>query len=429
MKMLILWTALLLPVHAAAAQMTLREAIDTAERENPEVLSARLKALEVEILAAARRAALCPSLDIQAAASYQTSNLQGIGLVFPGYPSRVGPYRVFDARPRLQQTLVDLSLWASVRANRLRARASKEEAEAAIEGIRFAVVDLYLQALAADSRRRAAEARVESASALAAQTAEHEKEGTASRLENARALEQLERETTAVILARRDLEVARSLLARVLGTEPASLPELREPGVPAAQLKSVPVEEALERRPEARASALRLSALESDLVFARRERLPKLTAAVDFGITGQHPANGLSTYTVGVQLTIPLWTGGRIEKSIALARNRLRQQEEEGRRLRLVIVQEIAQAGIERDAATWALEAASRASDAARESLELARLRYSAGLATQLDVVTAQANLAQAEEDQIRLRYDSWLAGVRLARASGSVRLFLRNRE
>ena len=69
-----------------------------------------------------------------------------------------------------------------------------------------------------------------------------------------------------------------------------------------------------------------------------------------------------------------------------------------------------------------------KAANAAREALDLAKLRFTAGLATQLDVASAQANLAQAEEDEIRSRYDGLVAEARLAQAGGDVRRFAQGR-
>lgn len=55
-------------------------------------------------------------------------------------------------------------------------------------------------------------------------------------------------------------------------------------------------------------------------------------------------------------------------------------------------------------------------------------MRFTAGLATQLDVVSAQANLAQAQEDEIRSRYDGLVAEACPTQAGGDVRRFVQGR-
>jgi outer membrane protein TolC len=94
----------------------------------------------------------------------------------------------------------------------------------------------------------------------------------------------------------------------------------------------------------------------------------------------------------------------------------------------LQVEQEIAQAQVEREAARAALGSSAKAAAAAREALELSRLRYGAGLATNLDVVTAQGEVSETEEEEQRTRYETLVATARLAAAQGDVMAFVRGR-
>ena len=116
-----------------------------------------------------------------------------------------------------------------------------------------------------------------------------------------------------------------------------------------------------------------------------------------------------------------LWTSRRIESEIEIAAGRLRRQRTEQalRDARLQIAQEMKRASLE------ALAAARRSAAAAKETLELARLRFTAGMGTNLDTVVAQGVVAQAEDQEIRLRYQNQLARARMARATGDVYGFL----
>ena len=73
-----------------------------------------------------------------------------------------------------------------------------------------------------------------------------------------------------------------------------------------------------------------------------------------------------------------------------------------------------------------AAEAAGLSAGAARKVLELARLRFEAGMATAVDTVTAQGALAEAEDGEIRARYEAQMALARLAFARGNVRAAVR---
>jgi outer membrane protein TolC len=407
----------------AQRTLTLREALELADRLNPDVQAARLRILENEARAGATRSAYGPQVEARAAGTYQTINLQGVGLLFPGAPSRIGPFRTFDARPVVRQTVLDAPLLEQIRAAQFGVAASRKDEEAVRETVRLAVAVLYLQAFQADSRIRAAEARLETAAAALAQAREKESGGTASKLDVARAEEQQESERVRLIEARRDREVLVSLLRRTIGVEDAGGLALAEPPAPRMGLTASgeALGEALRQRAEIDAAASRIDAAAAEVRRAERERWPRLDFSGGFGLSGAGPDQSLSTWSIGAALTVPLWTSGRIENGVKEARARRNQAEQAARQAKLTIAQEVEQAGIEVEAAARAFQAASRAAAAARESLELARLRFGAGLTTNLDVIAAQGALAEAEEAAIRARYDGQVAAARLARARGSV--------
>jgi outer membrane protein TolC len=423
MKWMVFWAAAAALGQSAPVRLTLADALDLAGKQSPDVQLARLRALESRAQADAVRPALGPQVVASIAATYQTSNLQGIGLTFPGIPSRIGPYGVLDARPRVTQNILDLSLLADWRAARARVQAAEEDAHAIAERTRLAVVELYIRALAASSSERAAAARLATAEALLGQVRDAEQAGTANKLDVARAERQAERERTVMILAARDAGTLRAALKQTIGLEDAR--EIELAGIATPRAPQAGFETALERRPEMRMLAARRAALEQEYEKARRERWPKIAAFADYGALGRDPANAVSTWAIGASASVPLFTSGRIASEVKAARLRLEQWEQERKRVVLAIRQEIESSLVELDAARRARESAARARDAARETLELARLRYGAGLTTNLDVVAAQGSLAEAEEDEIRTRYDEALAAARLARACGDVRLIL----
>ncbi len=412
----------LAPAQPLEEPLTLTRALALVEELNPELRQQRLRALEMQAAGGEVRAGMGPQLALTTAYSAQTTNLQGIGVIAPGFPSRVGPFRVFDARPRLTQTALDLSLLERWRAARARTRQAEEETEAQLELLRLAVIQLYLQTQRADSSARAAAARLATADALLEQETGRFGSGTGNKLNVARAGQQRERERAALITARRDRDTLSTLLVRTLGLEaagPVELAALHDAG--AAEFTKEPGR----ARFELRALDARREAATHDRRAATRERWPRLQGFADYGVLGAAPNNSLSTWTAGFQASIPLFTSGRIESAVRAARHREAQVDEERRRVEQAIAQEIAQARIEQGAARETLAAATRAAAAAAEALELARLRHDAGLATQLDVISAQGDLAQAEEDQIRARYDGLLAAARLAQARGHAAAFL----
>jgi outer membrane protein TolC len=396
----------------------LDSALAMAAKQNPGVQLARLRVLERQAESQSIQSGYLPQADLVVSGTYQTTNLQGIGLIFPGFPSRIGPYRTFNARPVVTQRVLDMPLLADIRASRLEASAARLDVESVREEAQAAVITLYLQTFQAQSRVKAAQARFRTAEALLAQVTDRQKAGASSQLDLSRNLQQQEAERLALVAAEQEAALLRPALAEWLGGPVEG--ELAEPSfrVQPSELKG--------ERPDLRAAEQRIKAAEQEVIRARRERWPKLGASGDYGVLGAGPDQSTSTYAAGATLQIPLWTSGRIAAGIQAAEQRLAQRKEEKRRLELAVERQAAQALVTYQAQMRAATAARESAAAARKVLELARLRYESGLATSVDTVTAQGALAEAEESEIRARYESSIALARLAFARGDVQAVVR---
>lgn len=396
----------------AMEPLTLQRALEMVDGQNPDVVLARLAVNEAAELAKSERSALLPQLGVRAGASYQTTSLGAIGLQGPAFPLRIGPYRVLDGRPRLEQVVLDLAQWSAWKASKLRAEAAGKEVRVRREAAKLAVAEIYFDALQAESRARAAESRLKQAETLKKQVEDAWTAGTSNRLDVARATQRVEAERSVLLAANRDRKTLATQLLRAIGAQQSA--------VELAQVVSTE-DVSAGMRAEMEVLEARGRVLGEELQRAERERFPKVSAYGDYGALGSAFTNGVSTYTVGVNITMPLWTSGRIESGIQAARSRLEQWREEKRKLELQISQEEAQALAEREAAKQIIESARRSVEASREALEMAQLRFEAGMTTNLDLVTAQSELAAGEETEIQARYDRLRAEVRLARARGDV--------
>jgi len=424
----------LLAALAAAAiaqdspKLTLRQTLERAEKNSPDVELALLRKLEAQANALVARSAYQPQLGVVAGNTYQTSNTEGLGLVFPGFPSRLGPYRVFNARPQLTAPVFDLALLSTIHAARERAVESKYDAETTRQATLLAVLELDINLFQAESRIAAAAARLRTAQAVQKQAEESEAAGSASKLDLARTRQQAFAESANLTEATRDRDVVRAMLLETMGLEQDAAIAFAAPELENFQPRLRPLDEirrgAFEARSELSALEARRRAAQFDRASAGRERLPKLAFTGDYGVLGEGPDHSLSTYTLGGSLTIPLFTGGRIRANLDAAQARLAQAEAELRKTRLQVGEEVERAATESDAARETLSAAASATEEARKALGLSRLRFRAGIATSVDVATAESALAQSEDFEIRTRYDWYLAEARLARAEGNVYWF-----
>jgi len=110
---------------------------------------------------------LLPQLSGSVGESRQVTNLAAFGFTgFPGVPSVVGPFSVFDARVALSQALVDLNALHEMKAAGATVRAREHLLANARDVVVLIVADLYLESVAAGSRIAAVEAQLETADAL-----------------------------------------------------------------------------------------------------------------------------------------------------------------------------------------------------------------------------------------------------------------------
>ena len=132
------------------------------------------------------------------------------------------------------------------------------------------------------------------------------------------------------------------------------------------------------------------------------------------------PGTPNDTYSISAQVTIPLYDGGDTRSRVRSAQVDLQTQLTTRDQLRQNVTLEVRQAYLNiSDAQTRAASATLGAQQAA-EAARIAALRYQNGLGTFLDVINAQAQLAQAQINELNAQYDYQTALAQLVRAVGS---------
>lgn len=164
-----------------------------------------------------------------------------------------------------------------------------------------------------------------------------------------------------------------------------------------------------------RAAAFDVAMARAELAQAQGARVPQTALAGSYTRTQQQPNPAIDTniYSAGLNVTYPLSTGGRLEAQEALARANLQGAQATYDRTRQQLVFGARQLYLQGLLAAENVAAAQRALNAVNESLRVARARYSAGAASQFDVLQAEVAVANAEQTIVQAR-----AGVATAQAS-----------
>jgi len=370
---------------------------------------------------------LLPQLRAGVVESRQKINLAAFGFtgaLVPGIPQIVGPFNLFDVRAYVQQTILDLKALDKSRASAGSLEAARQDEHSTRDLVVLVCGQLYLQAVAGESRIAAARAQLDTAEALLGMARDRKASGLAAGIEVLRAEVQERSQRQRLIVAEQDAAKEKLALASAIGLPLGQKYRLTDttPSVPALPVN---VDEAVQRawtsRPDLKAAQARVDAAELRRKAAQGERWPTLGVSADYGAIGNDPSGSLATYTLGANLRVPLFEGGRIGGRVREAEADLQRERARLADLRGRIYYEVQSVFLDMKAADERVDVAESALALARDQLQQARDRFRAGVADNLEVVQAQEALASADENRIASLYAQTVARLSLARTLGGI--------
>ena len=400
--------------------LTLREAVQLALKQNPREVIGRLEVEQRERLSDEALARLLPQVAIDSSVSVKRFNGQSItgGHV----PTQYGPFQVLNFGGEFSQSLLDLPHIRQFQSSRQDIATAKEERNSTREDIVFTVATRYLFVQRAKATLEAAQARRELAQRLFNQAAQLEKNGIGTALDTLRANVELQNEVQQEIDASSSVQTASYALAFVLSSKPDQEVEAIDAmkyEQPSALDEESLMRTAYQQRPEllAIASAQRSALIETKGV--REQRLPSITFDGSYSEQGRIFGESIPAYTFTGTLHLPLWTSGRISAEIAEATLQQQRLAEQRRDIENSVVQQVRTAIEQSRASSGAVTVANNALDLARQEVARAERRFAAGVSTNIDVITAQDQLARASNNQIDALYRYNQSRLELARATG----------
>ncbi len=406
-------------------KLTLKDAVNLALKQNPQVILGNLGVSRSEQGRLAARSALLPQIGGNVAELQHRVNLQAaLGINFPGMPQHVGPFEVFQFGAQLQAPVFDLTLWRRYKSSQIGVDASRAAEITAREESVLLVVSQYLGSQRAAANVQAVQSQVELAQALYDQAADLQKNGVGTGIDTLRANVQLQNQKQLLIQAKTGLDTALFGLARLLNIDPRLQIQLADQ-VSFSDTQSTPVDQALDHayasRPEIKQLGFQMRQAELAQRVAGETRLPRVTASGSWLEQGLTPNSVIPVYNYQLSLDFPLFTGGRIQAErtdAALAIRQLRQREQD---LRNSVAQEVKTAVAQLDAARSEVDVANLGVTLARQEVEQARDRFQSGVANNIEVITAQDELARANNNQIGALYRYNQARADVAHAEGQM--------
>jgi outer membrane protein len=288
-------------------------------------------------------------------------------------------------------------------------------------------VQTYFDVLVAQDSLAAAQANKKAVSEQLASAKRNFEVGTATITDTREAQARFDLATATEIVAENDLRTKRIALDQLVGRTSVAPKALAVPVVlPALAPAAVEdwVNPAQTSHPAVRRAALGLDIAQLETEKARAGQLPTVDAVASLGasnLSGSGTGGTTSNASLGVQVTVPLFTGyavqNRIKETLSLEQ-RSRNDLDAARR-GVAQATRVAFFGYQSgQAQVKALEAAESSSKLA---LEATQLGYRVGVRVNLDVLNAQRELFTTQRDLSKARYDVLLAGLRLRQAAGTL--------
>jgi len=406
-------------------RLTLHEAVEMALKQNPQVQIANLNIAVTQENQIVARSALLPQANLAVSEAVQRENLEAfLGTKIPGFPEHSGPFWLFQGGPNGSVPVLDLAAWHRWRQSKENTTGARAQERTVREQDVQLVVSQYLGSLRASADVSAAESRVELAKALFDQATDLQKNGVGTGIDTLRANVQYQNEQQRLIESRTALATSLFGLARLLSVDPHQPLELADSSeffhTPAFSADET-MERAYVERPEMKALASQIRATELEKRTAQDARLPRVAMNASWSEQGLSPASAIPAYDFGIGLDVPLYTGGRIRAQVAIEDIELKKLGQRQTDLRNQIAQEVKTATAQLDAANSEVDVANLGIDLARQEVTQARDRFQAGVANNIEVITAQDELARANDNQIVALYRYNQARADLAHATGQM--------
>ncbi len=387
-------------------RLTLREAVQQGVENNLNVLVANTQVNEAEGVSRRFKSALLPHVVAESYANLQQISLDAYGITgiaAVALPEVTQPFTNFDFHFGAQQNLIDLHSYRQWKASQRVVDARRLGYEGEVDLVILAVADLYLKSQSAAARIDAAQSRVTHSGALYKLANDKHDAGSATGVDVLRAQVQLANDKQALLAAQNQFKQSLLALARSLGMRPGTPLELADPlryrPLPQLRAESL-VPSALLARPDYLALASQRLALVEQQRANRARYYPKLSVSGGYGELGRYLGNFNAVGLIQAQIDITLFDRDRSGEALQIA-SQLKRVDYQIADMRRGIEEEIREALLSLESTADQVAVAKEGQDLAQRELELAQDRFQSGATNNVEVVTAQDQLARAQENYI----------------------------
>ncbi len=387
--------------------------VDT-EQEHAQSRAGRMRALSF----------LLPHLSAEAVQDFRNFPVNTIGGQKLDLPNIIPTFSYQSAHLELRQNVIDMSAIEDLRAARAEEQASSEALNDARNVVVLAATSAYISVAASQSRVKAAEAQLQSAEALDSLITDRVRREVSPEIDAIRARVTRQTSEQRLTLARIRLEKDKLALTRIIGlaVEQEFVLSNPLPSTTASVGESLTelVDEATSKRADLKAAQARVKAASLQTSAASAQRLPSLEVHAAAGGTGVNTGKFYGDYEVEGRVSLPIFTGRRIESDVLSKQAVLRRRQAELEDLRTRVKYDVRSALLDLEAADKSVEVAKQNLDLAYEGMKQTRDRFNAGVTNSLELIQAQQAVAEADDNSIASLYADNLAKLMLLRSTGT---------
>ncbi|MCS7253292.1 MAG: TolC family protein [Armatimonadota bacterium] len=410
--------ALMLLAGHLSAQMSLREAVEIALRQNPQIRASAARVAAAHKGVDFARSQFYPRLDLSASYREQAPDVTfrlppAIGGAFGEITVVPHSYREFILQ-LAQPVYTGGKLEAAYRvAKNAAIVAELEHADWELQLIKR-VRHAYLNVLEAEAIVDVARAALQRVEELKRVVISMFEAGKVAKFDVLRVEAELAQSYEELVRAQNALELARSafntLLARGVDA-PAELVRITEPPKYAEELtredaEAISLKLAMAQRPNLKAALRSVELAEQRVKLAAADRMPSISLATMFRRQTRTGFAAAESKAAMLIIQAPLFDSGRVDAQVEQAKAELRSAMEILSATEKQVALEVRQSLLNWRSAQERLKAATAALEQAEEAYRIAKLRYEAGVGTNVEVLDTQVALTRARTNLVRAFHD-----------------------
>lgn len=368
------------------------------------------------------RSNLLPTISGNYSASKNRTDIQsGTQLIHPAYNSKA-------ANISLRQAIFNLDGYARYKQGVAQSNASAAQFDADEQQLILRVIGAYIEALFSDEQLALAQAQRDMYVEQNKLNTRLFAKGEGTRTDVLETQARLDLSEAKLIEAKDSQVAARTTLGAIVGEEVKSLDSLGE-GFRIRPSDKAGFETwkaaALERNPVLKAQLFNVEIARQEVLKARAGHAPRLDFVATYAKNDSETINTLNqestVRSLGIQLNIPLYSGGAVNASSrqAVANQERVKAELDGKTNQILL-------DLRKDydlvaSSVTRIEALVKAVDSAKLLMKATEQSIKGGVRINLDLLNAQEQLYTAQRDLAQARFSYLLASLRLRAGSGAL--------